>query len=78
MTTTRTHFTFRVAILPPRPPTRGRRSLHRRLPPHSGHSDARLRGDARGRDGGIREELAAGIAQLKPETEVEATSILPP
>jgi hypothetical protein len=24
------------------------------------HSDARLRGDARGRDGGVREKLAAG------------------
>jgi len=40
-------------------------------------ADARLRGDARSRDGGVREELAAGVAQLKPETEVEATSILP-
>jgi hypothetical protein len=32
----------------------------------------RLRGDARGRDGGVREELAAGVVPLKPETEVEA------
>src|SRR5215469_17576820 len=36
----------------------------------SGHSgsphrprDARLRGDARGRDGGVREELAAGVVE---------------
>jgi hypothetical protein len=34
-------------------------------------------GDARGRDGGVREELAAGVVQLKPKTDVEATSILP-
>ena len=40
------------------------------------HADARLRGDARGRDGGVREELAA--VQLKPTTEAEATGILPP
>ena len=33
--------------------------------------------DARGRDGGVRQELAAGIVQFKPKTEVEATSILP-
>jgi hypothetical protein len=33
---------------------------------------ARLRADARGRDGGIREELAAGAVQLKPTTEVES------
>ena len=39
---------------------------------------ARVRGNARGRDGGIREELAAGLVQLKPTTEVEATRILPP
>src|SRR5262249_9031895 len=32
--------------------------------------------NARGRDGGVREELAAGIVQLKPRTEVRATSIL--
>jgi hypothetical protein len=25
------------------------------------HADARLRGDARGRDGGVRRELAAGV-----------------
>src|SRR6516162_9493662 len=41
-------------------------------------ANARLRADARGRDGGVREELAAGVVQLKPTTEVEATSILPP
>ena len=34
-------------------------------------------GDARGGDGGVRQELAAGVVQLKPKTEVEATSILP-
>jgi hypothetical protein len=33
---------------------RGHRSRHRRPPPHSGHADARLRADARGRDGGVR------------------------
>ena len=27
---------------------------------------------ARGRDGGVRQELAAGEVQLKPKTEVEA------
>ena len=32
------------------------RARHERGP----HADARLRGDARGRDGGVREELAAG------------------
>ena len=31
----------------------------------------------RGGDGGIREELAAGVVQLEPKTKVEATSILP-
>ena len=40
-------------------------------------ADARLRADARGRDGGVRQDLAAGVAQLRPTTEVEATSILP-
>jgi len=40
------------------------------------HADARLCGDARGRDGGVRERLAAGVVQLRPTTEVEATSIL--
>ena len=35
------------------------------------------RGDPRGRDGGVREELATGVVQLKPKTEVEVTSILP-
>jgi hypothetical protein len=34
-------------------------------------------GDARGRDGGVREELAAGVVQLKPGTEVKVASILP-
>src|SRR5262245_38107032 len=34
-------------------------------------------GDARGRDGGIRKKLAAGVAQLKLTREVEATSIVP-
>src|SRR5215471_18632546 len=35
-----------------------------------------LQGEARGRDGGVRQELAAGAVQWKPRTEVEATSIL--
>ena len=30
------------------------------------------RSDARGRDGGARQELAAGVVQLKPTTEVQA------
>ena len=54
----------------------GHQSRHRRPRPHSAHANARLRADARGSDGGVREELAAGVVQLKPETEVEATSIL--
>ena len=33
---------------------------------------------ARGRDGGVRKRLAAGVVQLRPTTEVEASSILPP
>jgi hypothetical protein len=41
---------------------RGHRSRPRCPPPHSGHADARLRRDARGRDGGICEELAVGIS----------------
>jgi hypothetical protein len=40
-------------------------------------ADARLQGEARDRDGGVRQELAEGVVQLKPTTEVEATSILP-
>ena len=44
---------------------RGRRSRPRRLPPHSGHAVTRLRGDARGRDGGVREELAAAVAAMR-------------
>ena len=47
-------------------------------PPRRSHADARLRRDARGRDGGVLEELAAGVVQLKPTTGLEATSILPP
>ena len=31
--------------------------------PRRPHADARLRGDARGRDGGVRKELAAGVVQ---------------
>ena len=31
----------------------------------------------RGRDDRVREKLAAGVVQLKPTTEVEATSFLP-
>src|SRR5215467_6487722 len=45
--------------------------------PRRPHADARLPANARGRDGGVREELAAGVVQWKPKTEVEATSILP-
>jgi hypothetical protein len=30
------------------------------------HADARLRGDARGRDGRVRKKLALGAVQLKP------------
>ena len=41
------------------------------------YADTRLRGDARGRDGSVRQELAAGVVQWKPKTEVEATSNLP-
>ena len=33
--------------------------------------------NARGRDGRVRQELAAGVVQLKPKTEVEATGTLP-
>jgi hypothetical protein len=39
---------------------------------------SRLRSDTRGRDGGVRQELAGGVVQWKPKIEVEATSILPP
>ena len=42
------------------------------------HADARLRGGARGRDGGVRQELAAEVVQLKPTTDMEAATILPP
>src|SRR5262249_47972511 len=41
-------------------------------------ADTRLRGDARGRDGGVCEELAAGIARLSLQTlfdGLERTSI---
>jgi hypothetical protein len=41
-------------------------------------ADLRLRGDARGRHGSLRQELAAGVVQFKLTTEVEATSILLP
>ena len=45
--------------------------------PRGPHADARLRGDARGGDGSVRDELEAGVVQWKPKNEVEATSILP-
>ena len=51
-----------------------RRSHSSMLPLGSGEAET---GDARSRDGGVREELAAGVVQLKPTTEVEATSLLP-
>ena len=35
-------------------------------------------GYARGREGGVRQELAAEVVQLKPTTEMEAATILPP
>jgi hypothetical protein len=68
MTTTRTHFTFRVAMLPPRPP--------KPPPPEAAEASTaaprriartptqRLRGDARGRDGGVREDVAAGVGAM--------------
>src|SRR5215510_1986084 len=40
------------------PPPRGRPRLRAT---RRSHADAWLRGDARGRDGGVREELAAGV-----------------
>jgi hypothetical protein len=46
-------------------------------PPRRPLADLRLRADARGCHGGVRQELAAGVVQWKPKTEVEATSILP-
>ena len=49
-----------------------------RLTDHHAPSAEALEQPARGGDGGVREELAAGAVQLKPKTEVEATSILPP
>jgi hypothetical protein len=32
----------------------------------------RLRGDARGRDGGVREELAAGVIHTYPDSPMDA------
>src|SRR5215831_8829631 len=61
-----------------RPPRAGRHIMDvdaRVRIPRGPHTDARLRRDAPGRHG--REELAAGVVQWKPKTEVEATSILP-
>jgi hypothetical protein len=34
------------------------------------HADARLRADARGRDGGVRQELAAGVAPMTNHDDV--------
>src|SRR5262249_25479237 len=45
--------------------------------PRGPHTDARLRADARGRDGGVRQELAAAVSAVEAKTEVETTSILP-
>jgi hypothetical protein len=36
------------------------------------HSDARLRGDTRGRDGGVRQELAAGIGRVLINAQIAA------
>jgi hypothetical protein len=47
-------------------------------PPRRPLADLRLRADVRGCHGSVRQELAVGVVQLKPKTEVEATSILPP
>src|SRR5262249_36603463 len=44
------------------------------LPLGSGKAET---GDARSRDGGVREELAAGVVQLKPTTEVEQPASCP-
>jgi len=44
-------------------------------PPRRPHADLRLRADARGCDGGVRQELAAGVVQLKPASFADA---LPP
>jgi len=45
--------------------------------PREPHTDARLRADARGRDGGVRQELAAAVNAVEAKTELETTSILP-
>ena len=37
------------------------------------HADARLRGYARGSDGGIREELAAGVDHRKADDKTQRT-----
>jgi hypothetical protein len=44
---------------------------------HEDRTPKRLRADARGRDGGVRHELAAAVSAVEAETEVETTSILP-
>jgi hypothetical protein len=43
-------------------------------PPRKPHADAQLRGDARGRDGGVREELAAGMTK---KCRVNSTRVRP-
>jgi hypothetical protein len=68
MITTRTHFTFRVAMLPPRPPKPPPPRPPKPPPPPPRRiartPTQRLRGDARGRDGGVREEVAAGVGAM--------------
>jgi hypothetical protein len=38
------------------------------------HADVRLRADARGRDGGVRQELAAGVSSKNPEVRFRGQS----
>ena len=60
MTTTRTHFTFRVAILPPRPPKPPPPRPPKPPPPPPLHSGCATHGYKATREAamGVREELA--------------------
>jgi hypothetical protein len=58
--------------LPKGPRARSEVTLNTAIP---ARPRTKVRADARG---GVREQLAAGVMQLKPPTEVEATTILPP